>query len=331
MKDLISVIVPIYNVEAYLDECIESICNQTYDKLEIIMIDDGSTDKSGVIADKWELADKRCKVFHKNNEGLSAARNEGIKKAKGNYLVFIDSDDLIEKNMIERLYEEAVQEQVDMVCCGIKRRCDDMDYVKEYQVPSKIYTLSDYLYEMYSEENGSGDIDMFLPLVVAWNKIYKASLFENIKYPEGKICEDNAIIHRIVHTAGKVKWLNEPLYIYRQRQGSIMKNSFSAKRMDDFYAQLDRLHFMEDKVENQKLMDMMTVRCLSSAREYWCKIKMLKLWTQQQSKKVFFDIKIAYKKFVNESTFSFGKKISWFLFLHMRTVYYLLWKIIRKA
>jgi len=76
---------------------------------------------------------------------------------------------------------------------------------------------------------------------------------------------------------------------------------------------------------------MMTVRCLSSAREYWCKIKMLKLWTQQQSKKVFFDIKIAYKKFVNESTFSFGKKISWFLFLHMRTVYYLLWKIIRKA
>ena len=327
MEDLISVIVPIYNVEDYLDECIESICNQTYDKLEVIMVDDGSTDRSGTIADKWAKLDKRCSVYHKENGGISSARNEGIRKAKGNYLVFVDSDDLLEKSMIERLHQEAVKEQVDMVCCGIKRRGAEGDYVKAYCVSSRIYTLSEYLYEMYSRENGSGDNDMYLPLVAAWNKIYKRSLFEDIKYPVGKICEDNAIIHRIVHKAGKIKWINEPLYVYRERQGSIMKRAFSEKRMDDFYSQLDRLYFMEDKTENSKLKRLMTTRCLNAGREYWCKIRKMRVWSKQQQEKVFKDIKQAYKDFAEKNTFSVGKKISWFLFLYMRPVYYLLWII----
>ena len=327
MEDLISVIVPIYNVEEYLDECIESICNQTYDNLEIIMIDDGSTDRSGNIADKWAKLDKRCNIYHKKNEGISVARNCGIEKAKGKFLIFVDSDDLLEKNMIERLHQEALKEQVDMVCCGIKRRGAEGDYVKEYRVLSRIYTFSEYLYEMYSRENGSGDIDMFLPLVAAWNKIYKRSLFEDIKYPIGKICEDNAIIHRIVHKASKIKWINEPLYVYRERQGSLMKSTFSPKRMDDFYSQLDRLYFMEDKTEDAKLKKLMTTRCLNSAREYWCKIKKMKVWSKQQQENVFKDIKDAYKKFVEKGTFSVGKRIEWFLFLYMRPIYYLLWII----
>ena len=327
MEDLISVIIPIYNVEDYLDECIASVCNQTYGNLEIIMIDDGSTDKSGSIADKWSSLDKRCTVYHKKNEGISVARNCGIEKAKGKFLIFVDSDDLLEKNMIERLHQEALKEQVDMVCCGIKRRCAEGDYVKAYRVLSRTYTLSEYLYEMYSRENGSEDNDMFLPLVVAWNKIYKRSLFEDIKYPVGKICEDNAIIHRIVHKAGKIKWINEPLYVYRERQGSIMKMAFSPKRIDDFYAQLDRLYFMEDKTENLKLKRLMTTRCLNSGREYWCKIRKMRVWSKQQQEKVFKDIKQAYKDFAKKNTFSVGKKISWFLFLYMRPVYYLLWII----
>lgn len=330
MNDLISVIVPIYNVEAYLDECIGSICDQTYENTEIILIDDGSTDNSGKIADNWAKKDARCTVYHKKNEGLSAARNDGIKTAQGTYLIFVDSDDLIEKNMIERLYQEVIKEQVDIVCCGIKRRCEDNDYIKKYEVSSRIYTFPEYLYEMYSQENGRGDNDMFLPLVVAWNKIYKAILFEEIQYPIGKVCEDNAIIHRIVYKAKNVKWINEPLYIYRERSGSIMQSSFSIKKIDDFYAQMDRVQFVQDKINNLELMDMIVARCLDTGRRYWCKICFMNVWSKEQEEKTFMDINDIFCKYVTSNTFSLSKKIVWFTFLRMRGFYMMLWRLAHK-
>lgn len=330
MQSLITVVVPIYNMESYLDECMESICKQTYNNLEILLINDGSKDKSGELADKWAKEEPRCKVFHRENQGISGARNFGISMAKGEFIILVDSDDVLEDNMIERLYQEAVKEQVDIVCCGIKRRTSTGDYIKEYQVPSKIFTFTDYIYEMYSQEHGAGDIDMFLPLVAAWNKLYKTSLFKDIRYPVGKVNEDNAIIHRLVYAAGRTKWINEPLYIYRERAGSIMKSSFSVKRMDDFYAQLDRLNFMEDKTDNQKLKNMMTVRCLDTGRRYWCKSKSLKVWSDEKTENTFKDIKAAYETFVKKGTFSSKQKIIWFAFLRMRPVYYGLWLIAHK-
>jgi len=236
MKKKISVIIPIYNVEDYLDECVTSVCNQTYTNLEILLIDDGATDGSGTIADAWGAKDSRCKVFHRENVGISGARNYGITRATGEFLVFVDSDDVLELNMIERLYAELDNDRtVGISCCGIKRRTDSGDYEKKYQVPSRMYTPEEYLYEMYSMENGKGDNDMFLPLVVAWNKMYRREVFEDIRYPEGRVHEDNAVIHHLIYAAGRIKWINEPLYIYRERPSSIMKSAFSEKRIDDFY------------------------------------------------------------------------------------------------
>lgn len=330
MKDLISIIVPIYNMEEYLDECIASICNQTYTNLEILLIDDGSKDKSGTMADAWRKKDERCKVFHQANGGISVARNLGISKASGEYLIFTDSDDILESNMVERLYSEAVKEKVDMVLCGIKRKNTEKEYAMNYLVPSRIYTLEEYIYEMYAQEHMTCGNDMFLPLVAAWNKIYKASLFQEIHYPNGHIHEDNAIIHRLVHAAKRVKWLNEPLYIYRERRGSIMQSSFSPKRIDDFYAQLDRVKFMEDKTQNQKLKDMMVSRCLNTGRWYWCKMQALKAGSKEEIQKIYVDIKNAYKKYVKKTTFSTTEKVVWFTFIKMHMFYMTFWNLVYK-
>lgn len=328
-EDLVTVIVPIYNTQQYLDDCVKSICNQTYKELEILLIDDGSKDDSGKLADAWTKKDVRCKVFHKKNTGLSATRNFGILRAKGEFLLFVDSDDILEQNMIERLHQEAMEEKVDIVCCGIKKRRDTDDEM-QYQVPSRIYTLTDYLYEMYLGKHKTKEDDMFLPLVAAWNKLYRASLFSDIKYPEGRIHEDNAIIHRLVYLAGKVKWINEPLYIYRERQGSIMQSSFSAKRIDDFYAQLDRVKFMQDKTDNLKLKDVMLSRCLNTGRRYFCKIEAEKLCNKEETGKIYKDITETYKIYVKKSTFSIKEKIIWFIFLRMHPLYMLAWKSVSK-
>lgn len=327
MNDLISVIVPIYNVEAYLDECIESICDQTYENTEIILIDDGSTDNSGKIADNWAKKDARCTVYHKKNEGLSAARNDGIKAAKGTYLIFVDSDDLIEKNMIERLYQEAIEEKVDIVCCGVKSRTVDRDVVRIYQLDSKILNFEEYFTVMYSNEYHK---NMGLPFTVAWNKIYKASLFEKIRYPVGRLHEDYAIIHQLIYLAKKIKWINESLYIYRERPGSIMQSTFSEKKIDEFYAALDRLYFMEHKINNDTLMNVMIAECLNIGRRYWCNIKKAESWSDDKEREVYQEIKKTYRKYVKNNTFSIVYKMMWFVFMDMPSVYYGIWRLMSR-
>ena len=119
MSELISVIVPVYNVEKYLDKCIQSILGQTYSNIELLLIDDGSTDSSGAICDKYVTQDSRVRVFHKSNEGVSAARNWGLDNAKGEWIAFVDADDWIDSDMYERMYNAAVQNQTDMVSCDL--------------------------------------------------------------------------------------------------------------------------------------------------------------------------------------------------------------------
>ena len=323
MEDLISVIVPIYNVEEYLDECIESICNQTYDNLEIIMIDDGSTDRSGNIADKWAKLDKRCNIYHKKNEGISVARNCGIEKAKGKFLIFVDSDDLIEKNMIERLHQEIKKENVDIVCCGIKSRKNSKNEECYFELEDRIFTFEEYLSEMYFHKTMQDETNIVIPFTVAWNKIYRATLFNNIRYPQGKIHEDSYIIHHLVYEAKKIKWINEPLYIYRERGGSIMQDKYSPKRMDDFYALIDRVEFIQDKIDNCSLKNKIVAECLGVGRRHWCKIKRDTLWEEEKEKLK--EIRKYYDKYVNNDTFTYQKKIVWFIFLNVPGIYYQIW------
>ena len=237
MKDLISVIVPIYNVEKYLNKCIESIINQTYKNLEIILVDDGSPDNCPQICDEYAKKDGRIKVIHKENGGLSSARNVGIDVAMGEYLTFIDSDDYVEPNFIEVLYQSLVNNDADISMCGINKI--QADKIQEIIVENQILD-KDSFWNFFYYGNGT-------PIgVVAWNKIYKKNIFKDIRYPLGKINEDEFVIHKIVDKCNKISITNEALYNYIQRDGSIIHSKKSIKNLDVYEALENRLVYFLD-------------------------------------------------------------------------------------
>ena len=223
MNELISVIVPIYNVAPYLEECCEAIANQTYKNIEIILIDDGSTDASGKICDEFAKKDSRARVIHKKNGGLSSSRNVGIDKARGELLSFIDSDDFPRTTMLEKLYECLLRNNADVACCDFSSRKeiipreDKEEIFLQGEAISRL--LDDYGYKCY-----------------AWNKLYRKSLFNNIKYPEGEFFEDIKTTFNIFSNAKKICYLQNDLYYYRIRQESITNRAYSDKNIDQIKA-----------------------------------------------------------------------------------------------
>ena len=221
MEIVVSVVVPIYNVEKYLSRCIDSIIGQSYDKLQIILVNDGSKDHSLEISKEYEAKDKRIIVLDKVNGGLSDARNYGIKYATGEYIVFIDSDDFIKENMIEKMLEKITMTNSDICVC-------DMEY----------------LYDNGNIEFASGgDFDVTSDKLVdinnsACNKMYKTSMFSDISFPVGKYYEDLATIPILMHKANKVCKVNEAFYVYYQRSGSIAHSA--NKKIFDIYYAIDR-------------------------------------------------------------------------------------------
>lgn len=220
MKELISVIVPVYNVREYLRECIESIINQTYANLEVLLVDDGSTDGSAEICDAYKLKDSRIQVIHKKNGGLSSARNKGIESAKGIYISFVDSDDWLESDFYQILYDSIKMTKAEIATCGRYLVSSDLKEANYCRESSKIYSRKDALREIFE----LGSID-----VAAWDKLYQASLFEQVRFPEGEINEDTAVIYDIFSNVKKVIHVGKPLYNYRLRLGSISKSVYSVK------------------------------------------------------------------------------------------------------
>lgn len=249
----VSVIVPVYNVEIYLKKCINSILNQTFRNLEIILVDDGSTDDSGIICDEYALIDERLKVIHKENGGLSSARNIGIDNATGDYLAFIDSDDWIEPNMLEVLLERIKQDNSDISIC---------EYLEVYNEEEKITNttmIENKIFTNYKALKNIYDNKLNITMTVTWNKLYKKELFKNITFPNGKIHEDEFTTYKLLYAAEKVSYINKKMYYYRQRENSIMKSKFSKKRLDTLDAIEERVDFMKDIVKDDELYNMTIV------------------------------------------------------------------------
>ena len=246
---MVSVIIPIYNVEKYLEECVESVLYQTYQDLEIILVDDGSPDGCGAICDEYAQKDKRVKVIHKENGGLSDARNAGLDVCRGDYIVFVDSDDCIHPQMIERLYNLLMKYQTDMAICSFQDiEENEMPLYAEYDAQGKEYC--------FEKENIMNQLQSRnLLTVVAWNKIYKARLFENIRYPKGYIHEDEFIIHKLLHLCTRTVYTEEKLYYYRKRGDSIMGNISPKKIQDIYLAYEDRISFLEEKQYGRIITD----------------------------------------------------------------------------
>ena len=222
---LVSVIVPIYNVENYIDKCVESICNQSYENIEVILVDDGSPDQCPTICDEWGRRDSRVRVVHKKNGGLSSARNAGIALAKGSYLAFIDGDDFVSKDYIETLIYACEENNVKVSACG---------YVEYYSENKQIIRCGESTYAISGEEAIKDIFTMKNDIhVVAWNKLYAKELFEenDILYPVGKIHEDVFTTYKFFANVDKVIYVNKPCYYYVQREGSIINQSFNPKRL----------------------------------------------------------------------------------------------------
>lgn len=236
-KDLISIIVPVYNVEEYLDRCICSIVNQTYKNIEIILVDDGSEDESGKKCDEWKYKDTRIKVIHKENGGLSDARNIGIKNAVGELIGFIDSDDYINETFYEKLYYALITTNADMVICNYDFVDNNGILVKGNPqiIKDEVMKKSDYYNKLLITDS--------FYYVTAWNKLYKKEIFDDIKFPLRKLHEDEFTIHHIVSKCNIITSIKDTLYYYVQRPESIMSLSFNVKRLDAVLAFIDRYDF----------------------------------------------------------------------------------------
>lgn len=246
MNDLISIIVPIYKVEEYLDRCVESIVNQTYENLEIILVDDGSPDRCGSMCDEWAEKDSRIKVIHKKNGGLSDARNAGLDIAAGAYIAFVDSDDWIHSNYIKILYTSLIENNADVSACDIDIVDDNSDItIINEQLTTKVF---DNLSAMQSLVQGAE----FASNV--WNKLYSVELLKNERFIVGKYHEDEFFSYRIISKINTAVFNNAKLYYYYQRSGSIM-NSFSIKHLDMLEAYIERINFLEKNYSELALTD----------------------------------------------------------------------------
>lgn len=241
---LISVIVPIYNVEPYIHKCIDSILSQTFTDFELILVDDGSPDNCGKICDKYAALDSRVVVIHKENGGLSDARNAGIDYAlnnkKSDFLLFIDSDDFIKPFLLEKVVSTQENTSADIVCFGIEmvneellplewgntkvKKAEAFDYHHRFSPILPPYSIGDYTV----------------------NKLYKKNLFNEIRYPVGRTFEDVFTTYSIFNLAKNIYLLPDLLYVYRRRNGSITKKAFNAESFNFFFAETEKYLFVKN-------------------------------------------------------------------------------------
>ena len=266
---LVSIIVPVYNVEKYVERCIKSVIMQSYKNIEIILVNDGSTDGSGAICDLYKEKDNRIKVIHKENGGLSDARNCGIRNSEGKYLAFIDSDDYIHSDYIKRMMEEAVEGGSDIVLCSYRKVYLDGSYADcgAFSLSTDGKDVQNYLYnEKYNPEIFD----------VAWNKLYKKELFSEIWYPVGRIHEDCGTTYRILYRAEKIMVIPDILYYYVIRDGSLKQTLNVKEKMDwcqnekerlEFYSKHGMKYLSERSMKSYYYDNVSCLRCRELSRE----------------------------------------------------------------
>lgn len=235
---LISVVVPVYNVEKYLDRCIESIVNQSYENLEIILVEDASPDSCSEICDSWASQDSRIIVVHSTqNNGAGKARNKGLSIAKGEWIVLVDGDDYIHRDMILHLFG-LLQEDVDLVECSIVNTTSDQaDFTFEesvkYVVCNTYEALKNHIADMIFRQTPP-------------NKLYRAEIIKDIPFPEGKLIDDEFWTYKVIGRCRKLIHSPNRLYAYRQQNGSVMHKKYSVKRLQALDAKLHRLEYIKN-------------------------------------------------------------------------------------
>lgn len=235
---LVSIIIPVYNVEKYLEQCILSVLHQTYEHIEIILVDDGSTDQCGKICDTFAMRDNRVQVIHKSNGGLSDARNEGMRFATGDWLFFLDSDDYIVNDCIELLVEMAQKFKADIVIGDSKKFFEDQVCNQEVE--------SSGIYKILDTENA---LEAYFYRKIpgyAWGKLYSKKVVQNIHFPKGKLFEDAYTVYKFLARSGRTVFTENIILMYRQRKGSIVNSRFSRSFLDILEANKEALKYFKN-------------------------------------------------------------------------------------
>ncbi len=252
----ISIIVPVYNVEKYLDRCVESIVSQTYENLEIILVDDGSPDNCPQMCDDWAKKDERIRVVHKTNGGLSSARNTGLEIATGSLIAFVDSDDWLEPDMYRKLCTAILQYDADIAMCAT----DSVDMEGNNIATGTTPTLKNSKEKIIIYSNNSEIMEAHIsPSEIAgwinsgvWNKLYRAHIVNGVLFPKGRLYEDVFTMYKYLHKASKMAYIPWHGYNYFQREGSICNKKFDGRNMDLLDANVERYEFI---CENYKHLE----------------------------------------------------------------------------
>ena len=320
---LISVIVPVYNVEKYLNKCVHSILEQTYRNLEIILVDDGSTDNSGVLCDELSKSDKRIAVFHQKNGGLSSARNLGIKNSHGQMLSFIDSDDFIERDMLEVLYSHLMNYEADISVCGYTMLYPDKERIICNGMEVKVYDKLEALKNMFLVN----DIGF-----ISCNKLFKKSLFDNITFPIGKHFEDINTIGKVISKAEKVIYDPISKYNYIQRNDSINGNNFQKRKFDKkiydlYFASMDVYNFIEKNYPS--ILYEASIGCINYNLRVINQLIVFKIKDEKVYQKTKKLIKSNLKKIINDSKISIFRKIQYILYCYGYFIYRIIIRIMK--
>jgi glycosyltransferase involved in cell wall biosynthesis len=264
MEKIISVIVPVYNVEQYLSKCLDSILGQTFSDFELILVNDGSSDLSGKLCEKYAETDNRIKVIHQKNGGLSKARNSGIDVASGNYLAFIDSDDWVNENMLMEMYQQAKQNNADIVIAGhyiveLDGTIEICNRLNKQRLLSRLEATSLIL--------ADDEINSF-----AWDKMYKKELFEGIRYPENRVFEDTATTYKLFNKANVFVQMDRAYYYYLRRESGICLTPEFSKVMkrkeDNYMAFQERYQFVVANSEYKHMLDICQKKFFEQGQQF---------------------------------------------------------------
>lgn len=316
---LLSVVVPVYNVEKYLAKCIESLLNQTLADIEIILVNDGSTDRSLEICQNYSNKDTRIKIINKLNGGLSDARNAGIDVAQGKYIGFIDSDDWVEREMYEYLFRIAENNKADIVQCEFVEAYDE-DTLISSNIKEEIVTYDKIqaLDLLHKKQN--------VKTIVVWNKIYKREIFNEIRFPKGRVHEDEFTTYKLLHKAKNIIDTNRIMVYYRQRPESITGSGFNVNRLQILEALEEREnYFLENKLIELSKKTQAT-RC-NILKNFYCKCHINNIENKKQTcKKIKKYIANNYLKFMSNKYISIKGKIMLNLALINREIFVNIYK-----
>lgn len=314
VNELITVIIPVYNVEKYLARCIGSVLRQSYEKLEILLVDDGSTDRSGAVCRQYAAADSRILAVHKANGGLSSARNTALDQMRGKYVTFVDSDDFIHEKMIEVLYRFIQEEDADLACCECERGSrDHFTCGSREDCCVNSYTGRNIFRNLFNEKKAA--------TVISCAKLYRAEIFSDLRYPPGKIHEDEFLIHHILSKCRKTVYTDAKLYYHFFRRESISNSRIQKENLVILEALCDRNLFFEKKGDRE-LIHSAHVDYMRRIQFYYYSI----LKYIPEEKKTAHEIRQKYRAVYDTEagTLSFAQRMRYGLFIYFPWVNYVI-------